>query len=407
MPAATGTGTGRSTCCQPDAVSPTNGALASRMWLALACSASVETAPAESEGANFSANTPGLSILAGEHKAGALHAPGPSATDGKSLYVVDYQSANWQGVSKVDLSTGKTTLLVGGLTYNGSAFSRPTGIAAGSDGKLYVTDWERQTVVRVDPETGDLGRFAGSVFGDQEAPRDGVGEEAIIRFPGAIAADGSGHLFVTEESDPCTRSACTSVRKIDIATRAVTTLQVSDPLFEVRNPRFAGATNLKFEPGPIAVHEGRLYMVDRGTTTIRTFDLATRKLEVFVGALGGADAPRDGVGEAAAFTKPTSISSDGHGSLYVADTDVVRKIDIATKTVVSVAGTHRDESKLVDGHNLRNGNIDDAFWKPRDGEIGPLPGSFDCPADVTVLAKGKLAISEPCSRIVVMANGVK
>ena len=48
----------------------------------------------------------------------------------------------------------------------------------------------------------------------------------------------------------------------------------------------------------------------------------------------------DGVGMKARFNGPSALAADGNGALYVADTlnDVVRRIDVASGTVITVAG---------------------------------------------------------------------
>jgi sugar lactone lactonase YvrE len=78
---------------------------------------------------------------------------------------------------------------------------------------------------------------------------------------------------------------------------------------------------------------------DLGQAPPDLFPSTPPEVSVLAGALNttGAD---DGTGEAARFNHPIGITSDGAGSLYVADTDnhVIRKVDLDTAKVTTIAG---------------------------------------------------------------------
>ena len=62
----------------------------------------------------------------------------------------------------------------------------------------------------------------------------------------------------------------------------------------------------------------------------------------------GAYGYANGVGTAARFNYPCGVSLDGEGGLYVADTDnhVIRRVDIVTRNVITVAGTHESGNEV-------------------------------------------------------------
>lgn len=88
-----------------------------------------------------------------------------------------------------------------------------------------------------------------------------------------------------------------------------------------------------------------LYVVDAGHYAIRKVDLTSGAVTTIAGNAAGVDHPTgfpsgfgDGVGTAAFFNGPHGITMDPtHTALYVADSRYVRKIDVASATVSTLA----------------------------------------------------------------------
>ncbi|MEO8152584.1 MAG: InlB B-repeat-containing protein [Rhizobacter sp.] len=96
-----------------------------------------------------------------------------------------------------------------------------------------------------------------------------------------------------------------------------------------------------------AVSDGtNLYVADSFNHAIRKVVIATGEVTTLAGS--GSAGSTNGVGTAASFNRPYSVVTDGT-HLYVADTDnnLVRKIDIATATVSTLAGS--GAATLVNG----------------------------------------------------------
>lgn len=81
-----------------------------------------------------------------------------------------------------------------------------------------------------------------------------------------------------------------------------------------------------------------LYVADLFNNVIRKVVIATGVVTTFAGS--GAAGDSDGVGAAAEFARPVAMTSDGT-YLYVTDSDnlTIRKIEISTATVTTLAGT--------------------------------------------------------------------
>ncbi len=178
------------------------------------------------------------------------------------------------------------------------------------------------------PTFSTLSLFAGQLGGFGTA--DGVGLAARFHLPDGTATDGAGNLYVADSRND-------TIRKIVLATGAVTTLAGK-----------AGVQGDANGTGPAATFEGpyglasdgtNLYVAEPFTNFIRQIVLATGVVTTLAGS--GQNGGDDGVGAAATFNSPQGLCYDGHGNLFVADTEnnLIRQIVLATATVSTLAGT--------------------------------------------------------------------
>ncbi|MDB5218652.1 MAG: hypothetical protein JWO86_6579 [Myxococcaceae bacterium] len=141
------------------------------------------------------------------------------ATDGTNLFISD--GANF-AIRKIAIATGTVTTLAGGTKgpMNGvgaqAQFVSPGGLAF-VDGVLYIADLGDHTIRKVDPATGAVTGFFG--FSGQFGDVDGDASKAMLNFPGRIAADGNGNLFLAET--PSVQSGSPAIRRIDLNTKTI------------------------------------------------------------------------------------------------------------------------------------------------------------------------------------------
>jgi hypothetical protein len=350
----------------------------------------------------------------------SLVRPSALVADGTGAFFVAIDDHT---IRKFVPATGAVTTLAGAGSQSGSAdgtgaaarFSDPYAIASDGAGNLFVADTYNGTIRKVVVATGAVTTLAGTA--GQLGSQDGVGAAATFSQPIGIVSDGAGSLYVTDGS----------IRKIDVATRTVTTLSAGPPRTNgypgPSGITFDGAGHLFFIDSQTAVYElviangnirqiagsagvlgsvngtgaaarfwvpedlvsdgaGNLFVADTGNYVIRKIVVATRAVTTLAGRLGGGQGSTDGRGANARFSYPRGIAFDGTGNLYVADGNIVRKIVASNGTVSTVVGAP--------------GSFGVA--------LGPLPASLNDAYGVAVLPMGELAIVDYLESAVLIAN---
>lgn len=159
---------------------------------------------------------------------------------------------------------------------------------------------------------------------------DGSRTAASFNHPIGITTD-SKNLYVADTIN-------NSIRQVVIATGEVTTLAGSSDAALTGTADGVGAAARFNSPYGITTDGTSLYVSDFSNHMIRRVDIATGTVTTLAGSATPGNS--NGVGAAAGFTAPRGITTDGT-NLYVADSGnrKIRKIDIATGTVTTVAGS--------------------------------------------------------------------
>ena len=191
-------------------------------------------------------------------------------------------------------------------------FYNPEGTTTDAAGNVYVADRTNNLIRKITP-AGVVSLFAGFqvMNGYQQSYvigfYDGDVNVAQFYYPIALAADGSGNIYVADYSN-------NAIRKVNSAGN--TTTYVGGPNFP------------KLISGPTAVAvdaTGNVFFTD---SSGRVFEVTTQKVLIPIAGSQNNLGYVDGVGAAAKFNKPTGITIDAQGNLYVTDAgnNVIRKI---------------------------------------------------------------------------------
>jgi sugar lactone lactonase YvrE len=288
---------------------------------------------------------------------------GIAIDSGGNLYVGDYAT----NVVRKVTSAGTVTTYAGTSPVAGSVdgtstnalFNGPSGIAIDSAGNLYVADTLNNTVRKIST-SGTVTTLAG--LAGRTSSVDGSGAAARFEDPYAIAADGSGNLYVADATDH-------SIRKITSA-GVVTTLAGKGGSFGSAD---GTASNARFWAplGIAADSAGNVYVADTGNATVRK--ITSVGVVTTLAGSAGQSGSADGTGAAARFISPYGITVDSAGTVYVVESNaVVRKIT-PTGVVTTLAGT-----------SGTNGFTDGTGTAAR----------FSVPFDIAVDGSGNLFVSD-------------
>jgi sugar lactone lactonase YvrE len=170
-------------------------------------------------GASLTVAAGAVGYPGGMDGAGTAARVAPRALVSDGAGTIYFTGAN--SVRRYDVKSGQVDTLAGvegtmGATDGVKDVARfywPRGLAL-DGGNLYVSDTYNHTIRKVVIATGEVSTFAGVAM--QFGAVDGVGDAARFALPLAIVADGKGSLFVADSENG-------AIRRIEIATRAVTT----------------------------------------------------------------------------------------------------------------------------------------------------------------------------------------
>ena len=266
------------------------------------------------------AGTPGVAGGAdGTGVAAQFNFPSGVAADSKgNVYVADLNNCT---IRKIVAATGVVTTLAGTARAQGyvdgigpaARFTFPHSVAVDSAGStVYVSDSFNQVVRKINVSTGAVTTLAGYQPDGPVQDVDGTGSNARLNYPGGIAVDKNGNVYVAEET-------ASTVRKITPGGVVTTLAGTFTP-----NGNYEGSADGTgpaahfYAPWGIAVDaKGTLYLADWGNYTIRKITSTG-----VVTTLGGAplsNGMNDATGSGARFYLPAGIASDATGKIYIAD----------------------------------------------------------------------------------------
>ena len=270
-----------------------------------------------------------------------IHEPNGVATDGSgNLYIAD---TNNHRIRRVNAATGTITTIAGtgetGFNGDGGPATQallwgPTGVAVDLAGDIYIADTDNRRIRRVDATTGTITTIAGTGVQDHSGD-GGPATLALLWGPTGVAVDGAGNVYIADTNSH-------RIRKVDAATGIIDTIAGDGA------PGYSGDggpaifARLDYAYGVAVDGAGNVYIADTDNHSIRRVDITTGTITTVAGMLGARAFGGDGgLAREAYLSSPDGVAVDSAGNLYIADRDNfrIRFVDATTRTITTIAGT--------------------------------------------------------------------
>ena len=194
-----------------------------------------------------------------------------------------------------------------------------------------MTEGASGTLRKVEIATAAVTTLAGTA-GVGGGVVDGTGAAARFSYPTGVATGAGGYIYVTDGNGG-------TIRQVSASGQTVTIAGSAGPTSGDADGTGAGA-HLSIPRALVSDGMHTLFVADVATAPMRRVDTTTASVTTlslsFLGGDGGANAN---------FISPTGLALDGTKTLFVADLNTVREVDIQAGTVTTLAGSTSGLSK--------------------------------------------------------------
>jgi len=224
-------------------------------------------------------------------------------------------------IRRVDLERDRITTIAGtgepGFSGDGGPADRarlrqPHSIQFGPDGRLYICDIGNHRVRMVDPETGVISTLAGN--GERSPTPDGVPFAGVpLNGPRTLDFDRAGNLWLALREG-------NQVFRLDLTSGRIHHVAGTGEKGFTGNGGPAGEATLSGPKGIAVAPDGRVWLADTESHSVRRIDPDSGRLEWIAGTGARGDGP-DGEPRECGLARPHGIFVDADGAVYIGDSE--------------------------------------------------------------------------------------
>ncbi len=248
-------------------------------------------------------------------------------------------------VWRLDLKAGELAAVAGcgrkGYSGDGgpateAELNEPYEVRFDADGNMYFVEMKNHLIRRVDAKTGRISTVAGT--GEQGYSGDGgLATKATFSNPHSIALDGRGGLYVADIGNH-------RIRRVDLKTGIVDSIAGSDQRRLPTDGQQAKG-NPMLGPRALFIDGDTMWIALREGHSVWRLDMRAGTLHHVAGTGKKGFTGDGGQAKVATFDGPKGIAVGSDGHVYVVDTEnhAIRKIDVKSRIISTVAGGGPDE----------------------------------------------------------------
>jgi len=261
-------------------------------------------------------------------------------------------------VRKVDKATGVITTVAGTGSegYSGDSgpatqatFNQPYSLQIDGNGDIYIVDRLNSVIRKVDGVTGIITTVAGTGVAGYSGD-GGPGTAAQLKEPNDCFLDGLGGLLIVDIQDQ-------RIRRLNLSNDIINTFAGNG------QKERTGDGGPAIEAGILGARavcndgQGNTYISEREGNGVRKID-STGRMSTIAGTGEGGYTGDGGPALTSTWGAPKALRCDQQGNILVVDTEnhAIRKIDVSTGIVTTVAGGHKGGEG--DGGDAVNAGMD-------------------------------------------------
>ena len=243
------------------------------------------------------------------------------------------------------------------------ASMHPNGVTVDAAGNIYIADLSKSVIRKVTTD-GIINTVAG--FAGEKTAFSGDGGLAtsasiyISSNHDGLAVDGAGNLYIADDGHH-------RIRKVD--TNGIVTTVAGNGKQNYSGDGVAATSTSLYRPSGVAVDKaGNIYIADTNNARIRKVD-GNGIITTVAGNGGFGYAGDGGLATAATLFSPMDVALDAAGNIYIADQDanVIRKVDVVTGIITTVAGNGNAQGPTGDGGRATNAIVYGPYGVAVDG----------------------------------------